>query len=194
MPAAARSALPEITAGITESKSTVSQWKFLPSFCATARHISTSMPTISCPRRNSYGGNVASVIIFTVSDSFCAHPQITDAARATIASFFTVFSFLMFKIIPKFSFAVRKNATGQSAARLVACREPTNPHPGCASPGASAFGCRRSLAGGDGQEIGQDLGVCGLVGRTEHHALSERARERDLLRAGGEGPCVEPPQ
>ena len=24
--------------------------------------------------------------------------------------------------------------------------------------------------------------------------LSERARERDLLRAGGEGPCVKPPQ
>ena len=53
MPAAARSALPEITAGITESKSTVSHWNFLPSFAATARQISTSMPTISCPRRNS---------------------------------------------------------------------------------------------------------------------------------------------
>ena len=53
MPAAARSALPLMTAGMTESKSTVSAENFLPSFSATALQISASMPTISCPRRNS---------------------------------------------------------------------------------------------------------------------------------------------
>ena len=66
MPEAAMFALPEITAGITESKSMFSTRNSRPSFCATAFEISTSMPTTSCPRRNSYGGNVASVAIVKV--------------------------------------------------------------------------------------------------------------------------------
>ena len=87
MPAAARSAFPEMTVGMTESKLTDSTENDRPSFAATALQISTSMPTISCPRRNSYGGNVASVIILRVL-FFSAHPASrTTAASATISFF-----------------------------------------------------------------------------------------------------------
>ena len=53
MPAAAMSAFPDMTEGMTESKSTFSTANVFPSFAATALQISTSMPTISFPRRNS---------------------------------------------------------------------------------------------------------------------------------------------
>ena len=82
IPAAAMSALPDVTAGMTESKSMFSARNSLPSLSATARHISTSMPAISCPRRNSYGGNVASVAIVSVSPAAAQSAAASESANA----------------------------------------------------------------------------------------------------------------